>query len=157
MIDEIDRRHLVRAVALAGTALASGHRPFGALLVDGDGRVRVEDHNRAGGGDASRHAEIALARWAARHLDAQERAEATVYTSTEHCPMCAAAHGWVGLGRIVYASSVSQVTRWLQELGAPPWPVRPRPVPEVVPGALVDGPVDDLAEQVRALHAEYHR
>jgi len=26
-----------------------------------------------------------------------ERLQATVYTSGEHCPMCAAAHGWAGL------------------------------------------------------------
>lgn len=25
------------------------------------------------------------------------------------CPMCAAAHGWVGLGRIVYISSSNQL------------------------------------------------
>jgi hypothetical protein len=27
-----------------------------------------------------------------------ERAASTVDTSGEHCPMCAAAHAWVGLG-----------------------------------------------------------
>ena len=32
-------------------------------------------------------------------------AACTVYTSGEHCPMCSAAHAWVGLGRIVYAVS----------------------------------------------------
>jgi len=25
-----------------------------------------------------------------------------MYTSGEHCPMCAAAHGWVGIGKLVY-------------------------------------------------------
>src|SRR3712207_7274778 len=39
---------------------------------------------------------------------------ATVYTSGEHCPLCAAAHAWVGLGRIVYASSSVQLTAWLR-------------------------------------------
>ncbi len=48
-----------------------------------------------------------------------ERVRATVYTSGEHCPMCAAAHAWVGLGRIVYAASSAQLTQWLQRLGYP--------------------------------------
>ena len=51
------------------------------------------------GGDATRHPEFAIARWAADESDAcPTRADATVYTSGEHCPMCAAAHAWVGLG-----------------------------------------------------------
>src|SRR5260370_14048282 len=54
-----------------------------------------------------------------------ERAAATVFTSGEHCPMCAAAHGWVGLGRIVYVSSSEQLAAWLVELGVPAPPFDP--------------------------------
>ncbi len=69
--------------------------------------------------------------------------------------MCAAAHAWVGLGRIVVASSAGQLQGWLAELGAAAWPVRPLPITEVAPGVLVDGPVDDLAEEVRDLQRRY--
>jgi tRNA(Arg) A34 adenosine deaminase TadA len=31
--------------------------------------------------------------------------------------MCAAAHGWVGLGRIVYPSSSKQLAQWLKDIG----------------------------------------
>ncbi len=127
------------------------------MLVAGDGTVLGEDHNRVASGDRTRHPEFALARWAAEHLSPGERAAATVYTSGEHCPMCAAAHGWVGLGRIVYASSSAQLTEWLTELGVPAPPVRPLPVREVVPGVAVEGPVPELAEQVRDLHRRFHR
>jgi tRNA(Arg) A34 adenosine deaminase TadA len=58
----------------------------------------------------------AVSSWPARHLSADERASATVYTSGEHCPMCSAAHAWVGLGRIVYVSSTDQMMGWLAEL-----------------------------------------
>ena len=67
--------------------------------------VLREDRNRVPDGDQTRHPEFELARWAAANLTPEERAAATVYTSGEHCPMCAAAHAWVGLGRIVYAGS----------------------------------------------------
>lgn len=84
-----------------------------------------------------------------------EPAAATVYTSGEHCPMCAAAHGWVGLGRIVYATSSEQMGIWLAELGVSPAPVLPLAITEVVPNLVVAGPAPDLAEQVRDLHRRF--
>ncbi|MBC3192407.1 nucleoside deaminase [Pseudonocardia sp. C8] len=156
-MDERDREHLRRCVELAEEALDAGDEPFGSVLVDPSGVVRAEDRNRVAGGDRTRHPEFALARRATELLTPAERAGATVYTSGEHCPMCAAAHAWVGLGRIVYASSTAQLTAWLRELGAPPGPVRPLPVPEVAPGVRVEGPDPDLAPRVRALHERFHR
>jgi tRNA(Arg) A34 adenosine deaminase TadA len=152
MVDDADLAHLRRCVQLARAALDAGDAPFGSVLVDGDGRVRFEDANHVAGGDATQHPEFAIARWAAAHLTPDERAVATVYTSGEHCPMCAAAHAWVGLGRIVYASSSAQLSAWLADLGVPPAPVRPLPVDEVAPGVPVEGPVPGLDEEVRELH-----
>lgn len=156
MVDETDLEHLRRCVELAAAALDSGDEPFGSVLVTADGTRVFEDHNHVAGGDQTRHPEFAIARWAAEHLTPEQRASATVYTSGEHCPMCAAAHGWVELGRIVYASSSEQLTAWLAELGAAPPHVRPLPIGHIVPGARVDGPVPTLAEQVRELHVRNH-
>jgi len=152
MVDDADLAHLRRCVALARAALDAGDEPFGSVLVDGDGLVRFEDTNHVAGGDATQHPEFAIARWAATHLTPDERAAATVYTSGEHCPMCAAAHAWVGLGRIVYASSSAQLRVWRAELGAPPSPLSPLSVPEVAPGVPVEGPVAGLDEEVHELH-----
>jgi tRNA(Arg) A34 adenosine deaminase TadA len=157
VLTDVDRAHLRRCVELATEALDAGDEPFGSVLVGPDGTVRFEDRNRVAGGDATQHPEFAIARWAATHLSPEDRAASTVYTSGEHCPMCAAAHGWVGLGRIVYASSSAQLTGWLAELGVPPGPVRPLPVTEVAPGVAVDGPARGLDEQVRELHRRLHR
>lgn len=151
-----DRVHLEHCVRLATEALEAGDEPFGSVLVDADGRVLATDRNRIAGGDTTRHPEFALARWAAEHLDPAARPGATVYTSGEHCPMCAAAHGWAGLGRIVYASSSAQLTGWLAELGVAAPPVRALPVTDVVPGLAVAGPDPELAERVRALHVRLH-
>jgi tRNA(Arg) A34 adenosine deaminase TadA len=152
VIGDDDRAHLRRCVELAAEALAAGDEPFGSVLVGPDGRVRGEDHNRVAGGDATQHPEFALARLAAAEMTPAERAASTVYTSGEHCPMCAAAHAWVGLGPIVYASSAAQLTGWLAELGAPPAPVRPLRITEVAPGVPVTGPVAPFDDEVRALH-----
>lgn len=157
MVDRRDRAHLLRCVELARAALDAGDEPFGSVLVDADGRVLFEDHNRVAGGDATQHPEFAIARWSAAHLSPDQRAAATVYTSGEHCPMCAAAHAWVGLGRIVYASSAAQTSAWLAELGAAPAPVRPLPITDVAPGLTVEGPVPGLDDDVRELHRRFHR
>jgi tRNA(Arg) A34 adenosine deaminase TadA len=130
--------------------------PFGSVLVDAEGRIRAEDRNRVAAGDQTRHPEFELARWAAVHMTPAERAGATVYTSGEHCPMCAAAHGWVGLGRIVYVASSKQLVAWLAEFGVAPPPVRPFPASEIVPGVTVEGPVPELAEDMRVLHLRFH-
>ncbi|MGW4501997.1 nucleoside deaminase [Micromonospora sp. NPDC004336] len=150
-ISETDVRHLRRCVELAAEALADGDEPFGSVLVDDAGEVLFEDRNRVKGGDQTRHPEFEIARWAAAHLSPADRAVATVYTSGEHCPMCAAAHGWVGLGRIVYAASSAQLQGWLREWDVRPAPVNALPITEVVPGARVEGPVDELAAEVRSL------
>ena len=147
--DEI--RHLRRCVELAAEALDAGDEPFGSVLVAGNGTALAEDRNRTASGDATRHPEFELARWAATHMRPKERAAATVFTSGEHCPMCAAAHGWVGLGRIVYVASSAQFAEWLEELGVPPGPVRPLPVREVVPAVEVVGPIPELVDGVREL------
>ena len=70
--------------------------------------------------------------------------------------MCAAAHGWAGLGRIVYVSSSEQLATWLTDLGVPAPPVRSLPIREVVPNVAVDGPVPSLVEQAHDLHRRFH-
>jgi hypothetical protein len=61
-----------------------------------------------------------------------------------------------GAGRIVFASSSQQLIGWLAELNVAAPPVRPLSIGEVVPGAVVDGPAPELAEQIRDLHRHFH-
>lgn len=157
MIDDTDKKHLIRCIELAQEALDAGDEPFGSLLVAKDGRVLFEDRNRVSSGDQTRHPEFAIAKWAVDNLPEAERKEAVVYTSGEHCPMCSAAHAWVGLGRIVYAASMDQFVRWQSELGATPGRVRPLAIQEVIADTVVDGPVEEFAERVKALHVARYR
>jgi predicted cupin superfamily sugar epimerase/tRNA(Arg) A34 adenosine deaminase TadA len=150
-VSDDDLRLLRRCVELAREALEAGDQPFGSLLVDGSGVVRREERNLAGAGDETQHPELALARWSAS-LTPQERAACTVYTSGEHCPMCAAAHGWMGLGRLVYAASAAQLARWRADWGLAGGTVRVLAVTDVAPDVVVDGPVPELEDEIRELH-----
>jgi tRNA(Arg) A34 adenosine deaminase TadA len=151
-LSDEDLAHLRRCVELAREALDDGDEPFGSLLVGEDGTTLFEDRNRVKDGDQTRHPEFAIARWAVDNLTPAHRAVATVYTSGEHCPMCAAGHAWVGLGRIVYATSSAQLTQWLTEWGAPPPPVAALPITTVAPGVVVEGPAPEFAETMKALY-----
>ncbi|WP_110241780.1 nucleoside deaminase [Nocardioides gilvus] len=156
VITEQDRRFLERCVDLAAEALDAGDEPFGSVLVDADGTERFADRNRTASGDRTRHPEFEIARWAAEHLTPEERAHAVVYTSGEHCPMCSAAHAWVGLGRIVFASSSAQLTEWYRRWGVVPGPVVPLPIHVVTPHIPIAGPDCELSSRVRELQARRH-
>ncbi|WP_018917928.1 nucleoside deaminase [Vreelandella zhanjiangensis] len=148
--------YLNRALALAEEALEAGDEPFGSVLVSAEGEILAEDRNRIASGDATQHPEFTLARWAAQHMTPEARANATVYTTGEHCPMCAAAHGWAGLGRIVYISSSEQLGRWLEDLGVAPSPIKALPIGQIVPALEVEGPIASMDEKVHALHQRRH-
>lgn len=153
---ETDLTHLRTCVDLAREALEDGDEPFGSVLVDPEGDVLFSDRNRVKDGDQTRHPEFEIARWAGDHLAPADRPDHTVYTSGEHCPMCAAAHAWVGLGRIVYAASSAQLTVWLADWGVTPGPVRPLPIHDVAPGLPVDGPALELEDEIKELHRRLH-
>lgn len=154
-ITDADLKHLSRAVDLAEEALEAGDAPFGSVLVGENGEVLFEDHNHVAGGDATRHPEFEIARWAAKNLPPESRIQATVYTSGEHCPMCAAAHGFVGLGRVVYATSSAELTSWREELGLPRGPVAPLPIESVALDVFVQGPVETFEQRVKNLQQKY--
>jgi tRNA(Arg) A34 adenosine deaminase TadA len=157
VLSEVDLQHLRRCVELARIALDNGDAPFGSILVGANDRTLYEDRNRSGDGDLTQHPEFAIARWAAANLAPVRRIRATVYTSCEHCPMCAAAHAWVGLGRIVYATSAAQLNQWLAEWRAPTPPVAPLPIATVAPKAVVDGPAPTLEEEMKSLYEAKYR
>ncbi|CAN5834825.1 nucleoside deaminase [soil metagenome] len=151
-LTDIDVDRLARCVQLARLALEDGDEPFGSILVDADGNTLFEDRNRVKGGDATQHPEFAIARWATSNVPPVRRIRTTVYTSGEHCPMCAAAHAWVGLGRIVYAASGQQLAHWLEEWGAPASPVAPLPISVVAPKVVADGPAPQYEDEMRSLY-----
>ncbi|MEZ2458776.1 nucleoside deaminase [Salinicoccus roseus] len=155
MITKKDRKYLKRCVELARESLDKGNAPFGSILVSREGEVLFEDHNRTSGGDNTQHPEFAIARWAANNMQETDRFHATVYTSGEHCSMCASAHALAGLGRIVYASSTRQLKEWQEEMDAAPGRLKGLSIQEVVNDIEVDGPDEFLSEEVKELQFAY--
>ena len=94
------------AISLAASAREHGNQPFGALLADETGHILLTAENTViTAEDASGHAELNLVRLASAQISRQALARATLYTSTEPCPMCAGAIFWSGIGQVVYVLS----------------------------------------------------
>jgi len=92
---------------LARRAVAAGNHPFGALLVHG-GRIVLRAQNTVDTDrDCTRHAELNLVSAACRTLEPAALHDATLYTSTEPCAMCAGAIYWARIPRIVFGVSVA--------------------------------------------------
>ena len=152
-ISRIDEGHLRRCIDLATQALEAGDDPFGSVLVDADGAVLAEAMNREKtDDDPTAHPELALVRWAIAHLTSDQRATSTVYTSGEHCPMCAAAHGWAGLGRVVAAATAAQLSQWRTSWGWPAGPVAPMRLRDVAPDVVVIAPVAPFDAKMLDVH-----
>ena len=98
--------YLRLANAMAKKARLSGNTPFGAVLVDADGAVLMEQGNEEGDlGDATAHAEMRLASRASRAFSKEMLWGCTLYTTCEPCPMCTGGIYWANIGRIVYGVS----------------------------------------------------
>jgi len=101
-----DLAFLRRTFAVARRAQAHGNHPFGAILVDANGKLLIEMENGfMPDRDMTGHAERLLATQASRRLDPSVLAGSTIYSSAEPCAMCAGAIYWAGIGRLVYALS----------------------------------------------------
>jgi tRNA(Arg) A34 adenosine deaminase TadA len=99
----MNHEDLIRiCIQLAAKAREKGNHPFGALLVL-DGRILLTAENTVNSDhDITCHAELNLVSQATRQLDPAILAQATLYTSTEPCAMCAGAIYWAGIPNVVY-------------------------------------------------------
>jgi tRNA(adenine34) deaminase len=98
--------HMREAFAIARRARARGNRPFGALLVAGNGAVLASAENsQLTDEQVLAHAEMNLLHRVGRELAPDVLAISTLYTSAEPCAMCAGAIFWSGVGGVVYGLS----------------------------------------------------
>ncbi len=157
-LTQTDIKHLKHCLSLAEEAVNAGDKPFGSILVNQRGEVIAEARNRVNELTPLAHPEFELAHWAAENLSSEERKHTTMYTTGEHCPMCSAAHGWVGLGTIVYLSSAKQLNEWLKEMKVPPSPIAFFPVEDIIKNIEVRCPETGvLLSKIKDLHRRYYQ
>ena len=95
--------YLRRANEVARKAREAGNTPFGALLVDENGEILMEQGNAEHDlGDATAHAEMTLASRASRAYSKAFLKKCTLYTTCEPCPMCSGGIYWSNIGRRVF-------------------------------------------------------
>jgi len=101
-----DEELMREAIALA----AEADFPFGAVIAR-DGAVLARGLNLGKRRhDPTAHGEIvAIRRFLAEHSP-DELKGTTLYTSGEPCPMCMGAIIWCGIGRVVYAASIAELS-----------------------------------------------
>ena len=98
--------YLRRCIELSEQSKAKGNTPFGALLVDAQGNILLEQENvEITEQKCAGHAETQLVERASQLNPKDFLWETTLYTTAEPCAMCWGAIYWGNLGRVVYAMS----------------------------------------------------
>jgi tRNA(Arg) A34 adenosine deaminase TadA len=158
LLNERDLEFLRAALVVARLARAHGNHPFGAILVDAEGRRLLEAENTVvTEHDCTGHAETNLMRLASRQFAPEFLAQCTLYTSTEPCAMCAGAIYWGNVRRVVYAFGEDEL---VELTGSDPEnPTFHLPCREVFAHGqketLVLGPA--LREEAKQVHAGFWR
>jgi tRNA(Arg) A34 adenosine deaminase TadA len=102
---DADVRWLRHAIALSQQSVAAGDYAFGAVVVSASEALLAEARQTVVlSSDPLGHAELNALRQLFPRWTRDELAGATIYSSTEPCPMCAGAIAW-SLGRLVYGLS----------------------------------------------------
>ena len=102
----VHEAHMREVFAIARRARAHGNRPFGAMLVAGNGAVlAVAENSQITDEQILAHAEMNLLRRVVRDFTPDVLATSTMYASAEPCAMCAGALFWSGISRLVFGLS----------------------------------------------------
>lgn len=141
------------AIREADRAREHGNHPFGAVLVDENGKTLMTAENSViTDNDAIAHAEINLIRTATKNLSSEQLGKCTVYTNAEPCPMCASAMVWANIRRVVFGLGMRKLYEAFAEIGdAPTLKLESREIFKVAPWPIeVHGPL--LEEEALVSH-----
>ena len=125
---------------------AKGDFPFGAAIVREDKVVSTGRNLGVTNHDPTAHGEMVAIRRFVADNPAKELKGATLYTSGEPCPMCMGAIVWCGIGRVVYAASIEQLSKRLGQIM-----ITSRAVAEAAPFLTVEITGGVLAPEALAL------
>lgn len=117
---DADAFFMVMALAEAEKAAREGQPPFGAVVLDRDGRLVGRGHNQVRSSkDPTAHSEVVAIRNAWRKVGKwQDLAGGTLYTSCEPCLLCSFVIAQIGFARVIYAARGSDVPTYRPLLGS---------------------------------------
>ena len=130
--------------------IAAGGSPFGCAIARGNEVLSVAHNLVLSTTDITAHAEIVAIRGANRHTGDILLEGATVATTCEPCPMCAAALHWARVERVYFGARIHDATQaGFNELHVP--------IEQLfaLGGSRVQLVPDLLAEECRALFSEW--
>ncbi len=96
------------AIEEARKGIHEGHGgPFGAVVVDKDGKVVGRGHNQVlKNQDPTCHGEVMAIRDACKNLGTFDLSGCRIYTTGDPCPMCMGAILWANIEEIFYGCTV---------------------------------------------------
>ena len=150
--------YLKRTIKLSEQAVKNGNTPFGALLVDKDGNIILEQENiEITENDCTGHAETALMKKASKLYDKDFLWNCTLYTSVEPCAMCSGAIYWGNVGKVVYGISEKELLNLTgNNLQNPTLDLPCRKIFEHGQKKIkVEGPITEIAEYILEIHKKY--
>lgn len=135
-----------------------GNTPFGAILVDDDGNILLEQENiEITESNCTGHAETTLMEAASKKFTKEFLWSCTLYTTVEPCAMCSGAIYWGNVGRLVYG--VSEKTLLKLTGSHEQNPTFDLPCREVFSKGQknieVIGPFEEIEEEVVEVHKGY--
>ena len=118
--EQRDAPFMELALGQAEIAVARGQTPFGAVVVEPNGKVIGKGHNTVRADrDPTAHGEIVAIREAWRRLgDWQRLKGCTLYSSCEPCLLCTFVITQIGFSRVVFAARGTDVPTYKPLLGA---------------------------------------
>jgi tRNA(Arg) A34 adenosine deaminase TadA len=95
-----------KCVEVSRKARESGNSPFGAILVDDNGKILLEQQNiEITESNCTGHAETTLMVAASKAFAKSFLWKCTLYTTAEPCAMCSGSIYWGNVGKVVYGIS----------------------------------------------------
>ena len=149
---------LRKANEVAKKSRKGGNTPFGAILVDENGKILLEqENNEITEHKCTGHAETHLIERASIAYDKAKLAKCTLYTTVEPCVMCSGAMYWAGIGRVVYGLEEKEL---LEMTGSDPQnPTFSLPCREVFARGQkhieVIGPFEEVKQEIAEVHKGY--
>jgi len=104
--------YLRLALKQAKLAFQTGHRPYGAVVVDPQGKVVAQAYNTVHAShDASQHAELTALRQTARQFQTHKLKHFSLYSTAEPCLMCLGAAVWFRIEKIYFGVDLYELEK----------------------------------------------